>query len=74
VTFTCRLPAPTEQQAVQGWADLLDEADDYCRTERLLTLAAPRQEVHARRWFLTEIARQCSGMAPRSWPDYCGIA
>jgi len=34
VTFTCRLPEPTEQQAIQGWADLLDEADDYCRTER----------------------------------------
>lgn len=68
-TLTCRFPSPAPPD-LGSWPDLLDEADDYCRGEDLLTLAAPRQEALARRWFLTEVARQFSGLPPRSWPDY----
>lgn len=66
--LSCLLPPAGVD--VAAWAHLLDEADDYCRTEHLLTLAAPRREALARRWFLTEVARQSAGQPPRSWPDY----
>lgn len=70
--LTC--PFPPAGVDVTSWPDLLDEADDYCRSERLLTLAAPRREAMARRWLLTEVARQSSGRPPVSWPDYVDTA
>jgi hypothetical protein len=70
--LTC--PFPAAGVDVTSWPDLLDEADDYCRSERLLTLAAPRREAMARRWLLTEVARQSSGQPPVSWPDYVDTA
>lgn len=51
-------------------ADLFDEVDAYCRAERLLTLAASPTEAAARRWVLSEIGRQQSGLPPRSWATY----
>lgn len=70
VTLSCRFPDASEQASVTSWPDLLDEADAYCRGAHLLTLAAPRREAQARRWFLTEVARQSTGRQPRPWPDY----
>jgi hypothetical protein len=68
-TLSCRFPSAAGPD-VLTWPDLLDEADEYCRSEQLLTLPATRREALARRWFLTEVARQSSGLAPRPWPDY----
>jgi len=70
--LTC--PFPPAGVDVSSWPDLLDEADDYCRSERLLTLAASRREAMARRWLLTEVARQSSGQPPVTWPDYVDTA
>jgi hypothetical protein len=50
---------------------LLDEADEFCRAgEHLLTLAATREVVSFRRWFLTEFVRQIDGEDPISWAEY----
>jgi anti-sigma regulatory factor (Ser/Thr protein kinase) len=69
-TLSCPLPDAGTHLDLASWPDLLDEADEYCRSEQLLALAAPRREAQARRWFLTEVARQSTGGPPRSWPDY----
>jgi hypothetical protein len=49
---------------------LLDEADDFCRSGDLLTLATLPESVAFRRWFLDEFVRQTSGEPPRPWPAY----
>ena len=53
---------------VQRLAQLLQEADDFCRREeQLLTLPAPPEAVDYRRWLFGELQRQLSGQAPRPW-------
>ena len=45
---------------------LLDEAEEYCRTE-LLTLAQPQVQADFARWYIEEFARQTDGLPPRPW-------
>jgi anti-sigma regulatory factor (Ser/Thr protein kinase) len=47
---------------------LLIKANDFCRDEQLLTLAAGPQEQALRAWYLGELAAQASGEAPVPWP------
>ncbi len=49
-------------------ADALDETDDYCRSARLLALAANPDERAMRRWFLGEFDQQVRGAQPRPYP------
>ncbi|MEO6712854.1 MAG: GAF domain-containing SpoIIE family protein phosphatase, partial [Mycobacteriales bacterium] len=57
--------------AVRGLAQVLDDADEYCRAgQELLTLAAPADVVAFRHWFLGEFMRQIRGEGPTPWPDY----
>lgn len=58
---------PTAGMSCAQLADLLDEADEYCRREQLLTLAATPRERAVRRWFLGEFDRQVRGEPPRPW-------
>jgi hypothetical protein len=56
--------------AARGAADLdqlLDEADAFCRSGDLLTLATPPEVVAFRRWFLREFVRQSRGEPPVPW-------
>jgi hypothetical protein len=46
---------------------LLDEAEEYCRTE-LLTLAQPQVQADFARWYIEEFVRQTDGLPPRPWP------
>ena len=46
---------------------LLDEADEFCRTGALMTLAAPEETLCLRKWVLEEIALQSSGTPPTPW-------
>lgn len=48
-------------------AALLDEADEFCRSGDLLTLAALPESLRFRRWFLGEFSRQTAGEPARSW-------
>lgn len=48
--------------------DMLDEADEFCRTGTLLTLAAPPDVAAFRRWYLAEVVAQVQGAEPTPWP------
>jgi anti-sigma regulatory factor (Ser/Thr protein kinase) len=47
--------------------DTLERADEFCREQRLLVLAATPQEAELERWYLGEWARQAAGEDPRPW-------
>ena len=46
---------------------LLEEADVFCREQRLLTLEPTQQQIDLRRWYLGEFGRQAAGDEPRPW-------
>ena len=49
------------------FVELLDLADDFCREERLLSLARNAEQRRFQAWFLNEFVRQANGEAPVSW-------
>lgn len=48
--------------------DTLERADQFCREQRLLVLAATPLEQRLQRWYLGEFVRQAAGEEPRPWP------
>jgi anti-sigma regulatory factor (Ser/Thr protein kinase) len=48
---------------------LLDQADDFAREQRLLTLSRTDLERRLTGWYLTEFERQAAGEEPRAWSD-----
>lgn len=48
-------------------ARLLEEADEFCRSDRLLTLETPPEEKAFRDWYVSEVVRQARGAAPIPW-------
>lgn len=46
---------------------LMDRADDFCRAERLLSLARSPHQKRFQRWILGELIGQSSGQAPVRW-------
>ena len=63
---------PAARDAALRLRDLLAEADEYCRSGDLLTLAPPGDAVAFRNWYLGEFARQIDGEPPRPWPAVRG--
>jgi anti-sigma regulatory factor (Ser/Thr protein kinase) len=61
-----RVP-PTAPATMTQLLELLELADEFCRTQRLLTLAATPQQFQLQRWFLGEFQRQAEGEAPLGW-------
>jgi anti-sigma regulatory factor (Ser/Thr protein kinase) len=49
------------------FVELLDLADEFCREERLLSLARSSQQRKFQVWFLCEFVRQAKGEPPLSW-------
>lgn len=49
---------------------LLAEADEYCRSGDLLTLACPPDAYAFREWFLGQFASQARGLPGVSWPEW----
>jgi anti-sigma regulatory factor (Ser/Thr protein kinase) len=49
------------------FVELLDLADEFCRAERLLSLARNPEQRRFQAWFLSEFVRQAEGEAPLSW-------
>jgi anti-sigma regulatory factor (Ser/Thr protein kinase) len=49
------------------FVELLDMADEFCRQQRLLSLARTPEQRKFQTWFLTEFVRQAKGEAPLSW-------
>ncbi|MBA3267227.1 MAG: hypothetical protein H0T70_03080 [Acidimicrobiia bacterium] len=64
------LVPPEIAEAVLRLAELLTEADDYCRRGDLLTLAPPPASVAFRNWSLGEFVAQTRGADPTPWPEY----
>ncbi len=50
---------------------LLDEAEEYCRTD-LLTVAQPQVQADFARWYTDQFVQQCGGGSPTPWPGPWG--
>ncbi|MFC6286413.1 ATP-binding protein [Nocardioides sp. GCM10027113] len=50
--------------------ELLDLADEFCRQERLLSLARSPEQRAFQQWFLGEFVRQHAGEEPQPWPHH----
>jgi hypothetical protein len=55
-------------------APLLLEADEFCRSGGLLTLAPTEEMRTFWTWFLGEFVRQADGQAPLSWREFSASA
>ena len=55
--------------ACEFYAAMLEEADEFGLSQRLLTLPASPTSVAVRRWFLSELIGQLHGKAPVAWSD-----
>lgn len=66
VDLTYLVPAHIVQ-AADTLAGLMAEADAYCRSEQLLTLARTDLLVAFADWYLAEFRRQLAGQPPRRW-------
>jgi hypothetical protein len=66
VDLTYRIPAAAAEAAVR-LDRMLDEADEFCRADQLLTLAAPPETVAFRKWYLNEFPAQVAGASPTPW-------
>jgi len=60
------MPRATATTLVR-FVQLLELADDFCRAERLLSLARSAEQRKFQAWFLTEFVRQANGNLPLSW-------
>ena len=60
------MPRATANTLVR-FVELLDLADEFCRAERLLSLARSPEQRRFQAWFLTEFVRQANGEPPLSW-------
>lgn len=59
--------APEAPPVLAQMIEVLELADSFCRTERLLSLAATDQQRDFQRWFLGEVVRQGNGEPPMPW-------
>lgn len=59
----------TTVNSIDRFLELLDQADAFCREERLLTLARSPEQREFQQWFLSEIVRQHRGEEPSIWVD-----
>jgi hypothetical protein len=66
IDVSMQVPADAAD-AAQRLLTLLDEADAYCRSGDLLTLATPPDLLAFRRWYLGEFVRQISGAPQQRW-------
>ena len=54
-------------EAADNLDALMREADEFCKTEQLLTLARSDTMVAFADWYLEEFRRQVAGQPPRRW-------
>ncbi len=54
---------------VERLIELLDLADEFCRAERLLSLARSPEQARFQKWFLGEVVRQSRGEPPIAWAN-----
>jgi hypothetical protein len=66
VDLTYELP-PSAGPALRQLDQLMEDADAFCRSEDLLTLAATPTETRFRRWYLEQFMVQLAGGDPTPW-------
>lgn len=49
------------------YAAAMEDMDDYCRSDTVMTLPSPPEMVALRRWIVEEFIRQYDGLPPRPW-------
>ena len=55
--------------AVDALDALLDEADEFCRSDGyLLTVTSSEEGLAFKRWYFDEFRRQLAGEPPTPWP------
>ncbi len=59
-------------RTLSRFIELLDLADDFCRQQRLLSLARTTEQRHFQSWFLCEFVRQADGEEPVPWTEIVG--
>ncbi len=57
----------TSTRTMARFIEMLDLADEFCRQERLLSLARSGEQRRFQHWYLGEFVRQGRGEAPRPW-------
>lgn len=57
----------TSTRTMERFIDMLDLADEFCRQERLLSLARSDEQRRFQQWYLGEFVRQGRDEAPRPW-------
>jgi anti-sigma regulatory factor (Ser/Thr protein kinase) len=55
---------------VARYNQLLDEADDFCRQAKLLTIPPTEEALHVRRWAFGQVVVQCLGEPPTPWSQW----
>ena len=63
------LVPPSAPASMGRLLEMLEQADRFCRKQRLLALAASPQQLALQRWYLGEFVRQAAGEEPTPWPD-----
>ena len=61
--------ARSATRSLSRFIELLDLADEFCREERLLSLARTPEQRRFQRWFLGEFVRQGDGREPIAWTE-----
>ncbi|SDD81337.1 Histidine kinase-like ATPase domain-containing protein [Nocardioides lianchengensis] len=56
-------------RTMERFIEMLDLADEFCRQERLLSLARTDEQRRFQQWYLGEFVRQGRGEPPLAWPD-----
>lgn len=56
-------------RTLSRFIELLDLADDFCRQQRLLSLARSPEQRRFQGWFLCEFVRQAQGEPPVAWGE-----
>jgi hypothetical protein len=60
---------PESAETFETMVTLLDLADEFCRGQRLLSLARSPEQVEFQHWFLGEFVSQARGEASRPWAE-----
>jgi anti-sigma regulatory factor (Ser/Thr protein kinase) len=64
LTYQVPTSAP---ESMRRLLEALERADEFCRDQRLLALAATPEQRALQRWYLGEFVRQGKGEAPEPW-------
>ena len=68
-TTDLRVDVPrASAETIEQFLDMLDLADEFCRKQRLLSLARTDEQRRFQRWLFGEFVRQQRGESPRPWP------